>query len=137
MIIVSRKGPLVIPPPYREQLFAATRSDLAMSITANVRDKNPEKITFHFQHPCIDVDLTMQQVRFRNQDNNIVKQGFDLLVGADGANSQIRNAMEKEIEGFKISTTTNSGLYKTFAGLPVVEDAGTPVNRSISYALFL
>jgi len=69
--------------------------------------------------------------------NNIVKQGFDLLVGADGANSQIRNAMEKEIEGFKISTTTNSGLYKTFAGLPVVEDAGTPVNRSISYALFL
>lgn len=50
---------------------------------------------------------------------------YDLLVGADGASSTVRSAMQEQVPGFSAHTVYRSSTqYKTFHGLPCGGGAG-------------
>ncbi|MBL9002023.1 MAG: FAD-dependent monooxygenase [Phycisphaerae bacterium] len=52
-------------------------------------------VEFVFDHPCVDADLAAGEAMFRGPDGGLVRAGADLIIGADGAYSALRGAMQK------------------------------------------
>jgi len=112
----------MIPRSRRLAQFRTERHELAKQIMSAVREEEPERITFHFNHACVGADLAEQEVYFQNQDDTKVKQDYDLLIGADGAHSEIRKAMEEQVAGFKIDVTQQSRFYRSYRDIVVKSD---------------
>eukprot|EP00210_Caulerpa_lentillifera_P004349 g4147.t1 len=111
-------------PPRRGQkiTFITQRLDLAKHIISTVKGNTPDDVHLNFEHSCIGVDLTKKEVSFQYNDNAVVKKSYDLLVGADGSNSQIREAMEEQIDSFTVSPLHNLKFYKSLPDIVVDED---------------
>jgi len=101
-----------------------------------VRREHPERITFHFEYPCIGVDMRKQEVQFQDVNNNILKRRYDLLIGADGVNSQVRKAMEEQVDNFRVSTTPNTRFYVSCPNITVNKDQGRS-SKAICFFVFL
>ena len=56
----------------------------------------PDQVTVHFGCPCVGVDREANTIRLQPAEGNSFKAEYDCLVGADGARSQVREAMERE-----------------------------------------
>lgn len=53
-----------------------------------------KKVELFFNHKCLDVDFEKNTVSFENEDGQIIHETADLIVGADGAYSAVRMAMQ-------------------------------------------
>ena len=51
-------------------------------------------VEFHFNHRCTTVDLNKTSATFQTGDGNGKTKEFDIMVGADGAFSAVRSAMQ-------------------------------------------
>ena len=73
-----------------------------------------EDVHFHFDHFCTGVDLDRKMVSFGvgGPDGERVEREVDLLFGSDGANSSLRQALEKEEGDFAAETEWLSHGYK-------------------------
>jgi 2-polyprenyl-6-methoxyphenol hydroxylase-like FAD-dependent oxidoreductase len=76
------------------------RQGLTAFLTDEAARRFPESITFHFGVKP-DLDLAARRVRFVSQGSNQragspLEVAYDLLVGADGAGSSVRAALEQE-----------------------------------------
>lgn len=65
-------------------------------------------VRFHFDRRCVDFDCKTGETRFSNGE---VIAG-DTVVATDGAGSPIRQAMERDLPGFEISTVFLEHGYK-------------------------
>ena len=85
-----------------------------LNITLVNAAEEHEDVHFHFDHHCTNVDLDRNVVAFRQggEAGEEVEREFDLLFGADGANSALRQAMEREVDGFTAETEWLSHGYK-------------------------
>lgn len=68
-------------------------------------------VELHFDYTCVDADVAAGAAMFRRGDGSQVRVQGDLLVGADGAFSPIRGAMEKT-DRFEYSQTYLGHGYK-------------------------
>ncbi len=85
-----------------------------LNITLVNAAEEHEDVHFHFDHFCTNVDLDRKVVSFRKggDDGEEIERPFDLLFGSDGANSALRQAMEREFDGFTAETDWLSHGYK-------------------------
>jgi len=85
-----------------------------LNITLVNAAEEHEDVHFHFDHTCTGVDLERRVVRFRRggEKGEEVEREVDLLFGADGANSALRQAMEQEVDDFSARTDWLSHGYK-------------------------
>ncbi len=60
-----------------------------------------------FGTPCLDVDLQRETVSFQDADGEVMRESADLIIGADGAFSPLRLAMQK---------TDRFELHQTYLG---------------------
>ncbi|KAK9792051.1 hypothetical protein WJX73_007017 [Symbiochloris irregularis] len=60
-----------------------------------------DKITWHWQHACEEVDLQHRRVTFSNPAGKKVSAAYDLLLGADGVNSRVRGELERQVPDYK------------------------------------
>jgi kynurenine 3-monooxygenase len=51
-------------------------------------------VKIFFEHRCVNVDLSKSQINFSTPDSNGKPQTFDVVIGADGAYSAVRGAMQ-------------------------------------------
>ena len=49
-----------------------------------------------FNAPCVDVDLKAHTVKLVANENKCISQSYDLLVGADGVRSSVKEAFIKQ-----------------------------------------
>ena len=84
-----------------------------LNITMVNASEYHEDVKFHFDLACTDVDLERKQIKLRHtgSDEEIIRD-VDLLFAADGANSALRQAMERDIEGFTARTDWLTHGYK-------------------------
>ncbi len=75
-----------------------------------------------FDHPCVDADLASGHAIFRRTDGTLVRETADLIIGADGAFSAVRGAMQKT-ERFEYSQTYLGHGYKELH-IPPAEAGG-------------
>lgn len=75
------------------------RRQLALLLQQQASQKHPHTITFKFGHSCVGADLEGGTVSFRRggKGAELTTLPFDLLVGADGQNSRVRELLEDQV----------------------------------------
>lgn len=84
-----------------------------LNITLVQASESHESVRFHFDLGCTDVDFDNRRITLRHEPTGreIVHE-VDLLFAADGANSSLRQAMERDVEEFTSRTEWLSHGYK-------------------------
>lgn len=80
--------------PYGKQgqyINSISRSGLNAML---LEEAQKHKVEFYFNHRCISVDFEKTRASFQPPDGRIITESFDLLIGADGAFSAVRSAMQ-------------------------------------------
>ncbi len=98
--------------PYGEEtqaIYSVSRGGLNMELM-NLAEQNPN-VTIHFQHKCEEVDLKNQLLHFKNENGKLPPVKTDLVFGADGAFSALRNSMQ-HLDRFDYSQTYIDHGYK-------------------------
>jgi violacein synthase len=81
---------------------------------------NINGVNYHFGHKCIDVNLEQKCIITQDKNGDLQHLCGDLIIGADGARSKVRQAMQNAIRSFEFHQTFFRHGYKTL----VVPDAG-------------
>ncbi len=89
--------------PWPEPGWIGSRGDITRALMSVVEERHGELIDFEFDSDVRTVDVHAGEVAGRR---------FDLVVGADGAGSVVRAAMQEQVEGFTVETSSvpNYGL---------------------------
>jgi kynurenine 3-monooxygenase len=73
--------------------YSIARNDLNLLLMRTVL--TDPAVRFVFDATCVDVDFAARAAVFALNDGKRVQAGYDLLVGADGANSAVRSRMSQ------------------------------------------
>lgn len=114
--VKGAKAPSPGQPP-NEWAKTVNRGLLSGALATAARDLHPDRITFHYESPLRGINLAKQtvEVSTRAVDGNDTKcVSFDLLVGADGASSQVRSIMAEQVPGFSFTQLQDDMEYKPF-----------------------
>jgi kynurenine 3-monooxygenase len=76
----------------REILYSISRLALNRALISHAASL--PGVRFHFGHRCESVDRERAEARFRDPDGREIRAGADLVVGADGAFSTVRQEMQ-------------------------------------------
>jgi len=89
--------------PWLEPGWIGSRGDIARALMSVAQERHRDTIEFVFQSDVRTIDVHAGAVAGRR---------FDLVVGADGAGSAVRSAMQEQVEGFTVqrSSVPNYGL---------------------------
>ncbi len=78
--------------PFKTQGIAIDRRSLINSLLSGLTEKYDSiRLKLHFDCQCIQADVKTKQVKFQKQDTEEIVVDCDLLIGADGARSAVRN----------------------------------------------
>lgn len=112
-MIHSVEGETELQPYSRTGRHINSISREALNITLVNASESHEDVKFHFNLGCTDVDLERRTITLTHQETGeqIVRE-VDLLFGADGANSALRQAMEERSGAFAARTDWLSHGYK-------------------------
>ena len=80
-----------------------------------------ELITVNLDRACVGVNRDGQTVTLQSENGKIFTTHYDRLVGADGARSQVRKAMETEAE-MHCQESVVPDVYKTLFVCGVSQD---------------
>lgn len=58
-----------------------------------------------------------RKVQFTLADGSSVREGYDLLVGADGVGSAVRGSLQQYYRDMSVVVTDSGREYKTYRGL--------------------
>ncbi|GAA3688064.1 hypothetical protein GCM10022224_061700 [Nonomuraea antimicrobica] len=88
---------------WSEPGWIGSRGDIMRALMSLVEERHRDLIDFEFESDVRALDVHAGEVAGRR---------FDLLIGADGAGSAVRTAMQEQVEGFTVETSSipNYGL---------------------------
>ncbi|SFG08052.1 kynurenine 3-monooxygenase [Duganella sp. CF458] len=81
------------------------------------------QVKYSFEHKCLDVDLERKTVLVQGPDGVVQHLHGDLIIGADGAHSAVRRAMQSGMRRFEFKQSFFRHGYKTMV-LPNAEALG-------------
>ncbi len=107
--------------------IAVDRGVLAATIVREAKEKYGDSIRFHFNKSLYGVNFNTQTAvfeRFEVEDGESLYEEarYDLLVGADGVRSRVRNAIAEESAEFNVTQVVDGMKYKTIM-LPKLADS--------------
>jgi 2-polyprenyl-6-methoxyphenol hydroxylase-like FAD-dependent oxidoreductase len=74
------------------------------ALTALLEEKHQDLVTFDYARHIDAVDVQLGTVTFTGPTDEPVTRRFDFLIGADGAGSMVRRAMERQVAGFTVAS---------------------------------
>ncbi|MBD2169370.1 FAD-dependent monooxygenase [Calothrix membranacea FACHB-236] len=99
--------------PRKKPLLTLDRTNLAIALLNKLVEKyDNSRLNIHFNSQCTQVDLAAKQVTFERDTAEKFTVEYDLLVGADGANSAVRDHLCKT-EMFDCEKQYNRNEYKS------------------------
>ncbi|MDJ0631865.1 MAG: NAD(P)/FAD-dependent oxidoreductase [Xenococcaceae cyanobacterium MO_188.B29] len=72
------------------------RNDLCIALLNELEKRSDNRLKITFNAPCLDVDLKNHAVKLVVNDTQTLSQSYDLLVGADGVRSSVKEAFLKQ-----------------------------------------
>jgi kynurenine 3-monooxygenase len=81
--------------------WTGSRGDILRALKALAEEKHRELVRFEFDRRVNAVDIHAGAVSFE-PDSGAATERFDLVVGADGAGSVVREAMARQVAGFTV-----------------------------------
>ncbi|KAK9868057.1 hypothetical protein WJX84_006721 [Apatococcus fuscideae] len=96
------------------------RLQLGLQLIAAAQEAYPGQIHYHYSQQLDEVDFEGQQASFTSFDGREPqKHSYDLLIGADGANSRVRELMQAADPRMRSTAISKAkSTYKTFHDLP-------------------
>ncbi|MCC5636909.1 FAD-dependent monooxygenase [Nostoc sp. CHAB 5844] len=96
------------------QTWSLDRTNLVIKLLEQLTTKGDRnQLNIHFNHQCIQVDCAAKQVKFKKVDSEAeITVDYDLLVGADGARSVVRESLLKT-DNFKCKQNYVPNDYKS------------------------
>ncbi len=88
------------------------------------------EVKYYFEHKCLDVDLDRKTVLIQGSDGAMQTLQGDLIIGADGAHSAVRRAMQSGVRRFDFKQTFFRHGYKT---LVLPDAAGLGFRKDLLY----
>ncbi len=80
-------------------------------------------VVYHYNQRCFEVNLNECQLITKDKDGNYIDHSGDLLIGADGARSCVRDAMQTHCRRFEFEQSFFKHGYKTLV-IPDAEKVG-------------
>ncbi|MCC7138039.1 MAG: FAD-dependent monooxygenase [Planctomycetes bacterium] len=105
--------------------WTGSRGDILRALTAVVRERHADLVRVHYGHRVTAVDVGSGRVTSESVADGRVEHAFDLVVGADGAGSAVRDAMASQVAGFSV-VRRNHPNWCTMLALDRVGDALHP-----------
>lgn len=125
-MIHARDGTTVFQPYSKnpaDAIESVSRSGLNVTlITAAAETPN---VSYYFEHTCVDVDLGAGVALLRDPRGSVERVQGDLIVGADGAFSAVRGAMQRS-DRFDYSQSYLGHGYKELSIAPTREGTFAP-----------
>ncbi|ATQ76829.1 monooxygenase [Massilia violaceinigra] len=88
------------------------------------------KVNYYFEHKCLDLDLDKKSVLIQGPDGALRHLQGDLIIGADGAHSAVRRAMQAGMRRFQFEQSFFRHGYKT---LVLPNAAGLGFRKDLLY----
>lgn len=101
--------------------WTGSRGDIVRSIMAPITDHHEKDVEFEFQSKVTDVDVDTGTVTWSSSGGEAASRRFDLVIGADGAGSVVRRAMQRQVPGFTVETSSIPN-YVTMIALDRLHD---------------
>jgi 2-polyprenyl-6-methoxyphenol hydroxylase-like FAD-dependent oxidoreductase len=123
------------------------RRQLAQLLKEQTQARHPERVTFRFGLRCVSADLEAQKILFRpvraaepqpdattlpkdSADDELETFKYDLLIGADGQNSRVRDLLDDQVEGFSVDRQSSGRSFQPFVDLPATDTLEPPEWRA-------
>jgi hypothetical protein len=82
--------------------WTGSRGDIVRTLIAVATDRHEGDVDFRFGCPVQSVDVNTGTLTCASPRGGVSETHFDLVIGADGAGSVIRRAMQEQVEGFTV-----------------------------------
>nr|WP_317173913.1 NAD(P)/FAD-dependent oxidoreductase [Pontibacter aquaedesilientis] len=125
----DEQGSLTYQPYGKEgqSIYSVSRAGLNAALM-DLSEPNPD-ITYHFNRQLLDLDLRQSKATLRNHETGKLEElQTELLFGADGAFSMVRNAMQKT-ERYNYSQSYLEYGYKELT-IPAAADGGWALEKN-------
>lgn len=118
-MIHARAGQLAFQPystdPH-DAIHSVSRAGLNLTLVAAAAELG--SVAFHFDHTCLAVDLDRAEATFKTAAGSLVRASADLVLGADGAFSPLRLAMQTTVDRFDLQQSYLAHGYKELSIAP-------------------
>ena len=82
--------------------WTGSRGDIVRTLMAVASDRHERDVDFRFQCPVKSVDVHTGTLTYASRADGTSAMRFGLVIGADGAGSVIRRAMQEQVGGFTV-----------------------------------
>ncbi len=86
--------------------WTGSRGDIVRSLMAVIAERHEKDVEFEFDSRVSDVDIELGTVSYASSGGHATTRRFDLIVGADGAGSVVRQSMQRQVPGFTVTTSS-------------------------------
>jgi kynurenine 3-monooxygenase len=87
-----------------EQGWTGSRGDIVRSLMAPIAEQYQKYVDFAFSSRVTALDVEGGTLTSEQEDGPPVTRRFDLIIGADGAGSVVRQAMQQQVAGFTVES---------------------------------
>ena len=101
--------------------WTGSRGDIVRSLMAPIAERHEKEVEFEFETRVTDVDIHTGVLSYALPGGQEGTRQFDLIVGADGAGSVVRRAMQRQLPDFTIETSSIPN-YVTMIALDRLDD---------------
>jgi kynurenine 3-monooxygenase len=115
---IKYRGKLV--QEWSEPGWTGSRGDILRALMAVITDRHRHDVDLEFEHSVDTIDVQTGDVSYTRPDGETETRRFDLIIGADGAGSIVRQAMQEQVDGFTVKHDSLPN-YVTMIALDRVE----------------
>lgn len=99
--------------PRTNPILTVDRSVLTYILLEELfKPDSQSKFEIHFNHKCIEINTREKTLSFETDNQEVIKKNYHVLVGTDGANSQVRNCLES-LPNFTCKKNVLPDIYKS------------------------
>jgi 2-polyprenyl-6-methoxyphenol hydroxylase-like FAD-dependent oxidoreductase len=111
--------------------WTGSRGDILRALMAVATERHSELIRFQFESRVSAVDVTQGRVTYAPASGPETTAPFDLVVGADGTGSVVRNALREQVPGFTVETAS----YPNYCTMIELDRVGDQFDRNYLHGL--
>jgi 2-polyprenyl-6-methoxyphenol hydroxylase-like FAD-dependent oxidoreductase len=118
---------------WSEPGWTGSRGDILRTLMSVVSDRHRADVDFEFEARVEAVDTGSGTLTYTSAGAGTMTRRFDLIVGADGAGSVVRRAMQEQVEGFAVER----GSIPNYVTMLALDRVGNELDKTCLHALSL